>query len=418
MTPFDPAFLDRLRKDFLVMMKNSKLVKTPQQALEWKGIMATWKTRFHTLVYEQIKRTIGDLPLKTPSVSRADAQAWQQRVSTGCWDLYINASVPMERPTDFWDLESRWVQFQKELPKWEGRLRRGARKAWETLSEFVGWYRYVTLGEDPAIEIPKLEQTTIEGFKVQVKGYTGSPSQEEWIADFKEGLKHYKQRAQAVLPLLVKTQLPLVLDFTMSIDLGGEYHRTHIDINPSTSQRNPGRMAKTLAHEMGHHIYQTYLSQGAESFWEKAISGNYGEINLHDVLRKIETVGGDFYDNDALRQKDPIMYLQVQGLFQNHPEIFLGSDYVFSANDLREYLANGGRAKFHVHAKPISGYAHKNPEEAFCEALGLLVAYGPQAVLTEVRGWLKVVLPNIRVASNQGASKMAQRVAAQWLALR
>jgi hypothetical protein len=36
------------------------------------------------------------------------------------------------------------------------------------------------------------------------------------------------------------------------------------------------------------------------------------------------------------------------------------------------------------------------PEEAFCDALGMLIAYGPRTVLPEVQQMLGVLLPQLR----------------------
>jgi hypothetical protein len=67
--------------------------------------------------------------------------------------------------------------------------------------------------------------------------------------------------------------------------------------------------------------------------------------------------------------------------------------------DLIEYLDTGGDPVISVHTKPISGYANKNPEEAFCEAIGLLVAFGPRTVDEQVQSWLKEIVPSLRIAS-------------------
>ena len=112
-------------------------------------------------------------------------------------------------------------------------------------------------------------------------------------------------------------------------------------------------------------------------------------------MRKL---GPDAYldDNEELRAADPIMYLQVQGLYEGDG-LFAVED-LRKVSDLQDYLQYGGKKTVRVHGKPITGYASKNDEEAFCEALGMLVGYGPRALLPEVRQWLRVVLPNIRVA--------------------
>jgi hypothetical protein len=50
----------------------------------------------------------------------------------------------------------------------------------------------------------------------------------------------------------------------------------------------------------------------------------------------------------------------------------------------------------HVPTFPVTGYGATNPEEAFCDAVGLYVAYGPGAVLEPVREILFRLAPQVR----------------------
>lgn len=408
-TPFDTTFIEGLRKEFLLLMKNAKIVKDPKMAEAWRRAMGNWRERFNDLIYKRLKDAIGNIPLQYPHVSRDEATKWQRYVGTNTWDLYIHAGVPFHRDPNF-DEETSFYRYQRDLKKWQGQVRRGARKAWKTLNEFVSWYRYTTQAGDPAIDIPAEEQTTIEGFQVLVKGFDNTAFHNEYLERFKISLRLYKSRAAKVFPLLLRKQLPLVLDFKAEIDTGGEYIRgQYISISYHASEKNPGRMAQILAHEMGHHIYQTYLSGEARKFWYSAITGNYGKLDLNDVLRRYGT--GSFYDNAQIKKQDPILWLQIQGVFESYDHVFAPrtGPSLFGMDDVREYLDNGGQAVWTVHGKPITGYAHKNPEEAFCEALGMLVGYGPRTVLPEVRSWLQTILPNLKIAS-------AHRVATRHLA--
>lgn len=396
---FDPDFIAKLRKDFLVLMKNSKIVKTSAQAKKWRDVMLVWRQRFYSLIYEDLLRTIESLPFSYPQVSRDDAKRWEQFVRKGAWSLYLDSQLPLGRADDYWSEEARFVQFQRELSKWDARVRRGARTAWKALNDFTLWYQQVTK-QAPIVDVPVEEQTTLEGFQVLVKGYDREVDA-EYMERFKEGLKNYKRRAATVLPLMLRAQLPLVLDFNMGIDKGGEYHRSYISINPmGAALGNPGEIVRTLAHEMGHHLYRTVLTGAAQKFWNTAISNNYGTLDLNKVLAQWgqET---DFLFNNKIKRQDPFLYLQIEGLLTSAPELFKGSNFLSTMDNVREYLAKGGQAQWRVHGKPITGYAHKNPEEAFCEALGMLVAYGPRTVLAEVRSWLQTVLPSIKIAKSQ-----------------
>lgn len=404
--PFNPDVVKKLRKEFLLLMKNAKVVKTPRQAYQWKSYMRTWRENFSEML-DRVADAIKDLPLQHVTVSRDEATKWERDFRKETWGLYINSQVPIDRADDYYDEDARFYQFQKELKKWEGRVRREARKAWKALEDTVSRYRYYSHGQDPVIDAPSEEQARIDGFQVLIKDYHGSSLQQESFERFKEGLKLYKQRAKQTLPLLLQLQLPLVLDFRSGLDEGGSYHQgRYIKINPHAVQKNPGRMAQILAHEMGHHLYQKYLTKAQNNFWHRAITGNYGDLDLRTVLSKYGSERS-LFDNERIKREDPLLYLQIQGLYIENSVFDRKS--IFSMDDLREYLADGGQAVWRVHGKPITGYAHKNPEEAFCEALGMLVGYGPRTVLPEVRSWLKTILPNL---------KIARRVAARYLALK
>ncbi len=399
--PFNTEYIKLLRKEFLTLMKNAKVIKDYKHAMAWREVMVHWRERFDDLVYTRLVEVIGNLPLQYEWVSRDEAKKWEKYVQTETWDLHINLSIPISRTDDYWSEGARFSQFQTDLKKWDGRVRRASRKAWKALEGFVSWYRHTT-SHEPFIDAPSSEQVNLEGFQVLVKDYNGSDMAVEALGRFKQSLKNYKKRAQAVLPLLLQQQLPMAFDYKKGLSTAGEYRGRYIDINPKASYtESVDKMTKTIAHEMGHHLWRTSLSGEARQFWEKLIYGNYGKLDLRDVLKRYGSERS-FSDNDRIRREDPILYLQIDGLYTSYKHVFLDGGAILSMDDLREYLEEGGQAIWSVHGKPITGYAHKNPEEAFCEVIGMLVAYGPRAVLPEVRSWIRVVLPQIKVAKKYG----------------
>ena len=80
--------------------------------------------------------------------------------------------------------------------------------------------------------------------------------------------------------------------------------------------------------------------------------------------------------------------LQLEVLSQGHGD----STAYWRKEDFQEAL-DSGVTTLSVPKTPITGYAGKNPEEAFCEAVGLLVAYGPRAVHEKIRHYLEIVIP-------------------------
>lgn len=400
--------IERFRKDFLMLMKNAKRVKEYDQAWKWREAVTVWQKKFDTFV-DRLRKAIKDLRFQE-KISKPDAAYWDRKLGSELWGLHIEFRVPLDplsvgqmahsRMSDPELKDYLFHKMKQDLPKWEGRVRRASRKAWKALKEFAAWYEHYSK-QPLGVDIPTDERVNLEGFQVMVRGFPAESMSrgmyEDFMERFKVGLKRYKQRAQKAMPLLLRSQLPLVVDFTLPLDEGGLYKRNHIAVNPVAAEKNPGRMAQILAHEMGHHIYKTYLSKEDQKFWSRAITGNYGTLDLNEVLRKYGNTWG-LFENERIRVDDPILYLQIQGLY-DMPGSARAFENILSMDKLREYLAGGGQAKWRVHGKPITGYAHKNNEEAFCEAIGMLVGYGPRAVLPEVRQWLKVILgTQIKVA--------------------
>lgn len=401
--PLDLKQIEKFRKDFLMLMKNAKVVKDYDQAIRWKEAVERWSAQLDRFL-DRIDTTLSDLKLQE-RITKQESEHWKRTIRRGLFPVStldvpvyrydLDYIIKYEPGTTKQDLFGR---MQRRLRQWESKKRREARTAWKVLKEFARWYeeRFQT---PLALDIPVEERVSLEGFPTAIKGFPTRSSDlyEDFLVRFKAGLKLYKRRARQVLPLLLRAQLPLVVDFTMGLDEGGLYENSYISINPTSAKKNPAYMAHFLAHEMGHHLYRNYLSNEDEEFWSRAIKGNYGTLDLNDVVRRY---GGDkdFFDNRRIKKEDPILYLQIDALWVM-PESKQVFDNILFMDKLKKYLAEGGDAKWRVHGKPITGYAHKNPEEAFCEALGMLVAYGPQAVLPEVREWLKTILPQIKISA-------------------
>ena len=240
----------------------------------------------------------------------------------------------------------------------------------------------------------------MEGFSVELRGY--DPSDDIYartLGDFQRGLKHYKKRAQRVMPWLLKYKLPFVLHFAenrrlMSSGPAATYGGDHINFNLGGMSGQPSDVAKVLAHEMGHHIYKSVLSGKMRDDWNNLVLGNYMDLDLRDVLKLRDKHGDGFEDN--LERTHPILALQLMTL-ENDPSY--KNLKLWSFDRIQKYVDRGENPILRVPAKPISGYAAKNPEEAFCEALGLLVGYGPRAVLPVYRGALKILFPKLKIES-------------------
>jgi hypothetical protein len=162
-----------------------------------------------------------------------------------------------------------------------------------------------------------------------------------------------------------------------------------------------------MAHEMGHHIFQTVLNKKQRDFWRNAIQGDWGSLDLRDVLSKLKE-GETLRDLEKrIERTEPVLHIQLETLLDQPRYKDLD---LLGLNRIQQAIGSGRLDPVvKVPNTPITGYAGKNPEEAFCEVLGLLVGYGPRTVLPQARYWFSFLRPDVRIA------RLANRVAHRWL---
>jgi hypothetical protein len=409
----DLAWVERMRKDFLVLMKNVPRVKDYKTAMELDGAFRIFRDRFKNLFFEQFLNKQLKYYHDNFNLSESDAKYIDSRkLRTPAWDFYTDlANYPISRSDDYFTEGMRYSDYERALPKWEARMKRNAQAFWKVMREIVEWIEQVRKSKLD-IYVPSEEKVTLDGFKLIFKGYQDEDETHGDIVErLKAGLKIYKQHAAARLPLWLKVQRPLLVEFETTLDKGGEYMSKDGGIiwlySSGVMRESPGRIAHVIAHEMGHHVWRTYLSGEDIKFWQTAISGNYTHLDLKELLDKWP---GDAWAFDMKKHlDDPILALQVEALTHDRS---VGDKYQ-TKEDFQK-LYDSGTKTLNVPAIPISGYANKNPEEAFCEAVGLLVGYGPQAVHEVVRGWLGTILDGqIKTATSENT--LLLRVAANHM---
>jgi hypothetical protein len=267
-----------------------------------------------------------------------------------------------------------------------------ARIFWNAVKDFIEDYK--NQEEITQVNIPDIDRTQLEGFQFIIKGYDANSKYDPMVLDrVKEGLRIYRRRALSVMPILLQKQIPIMLDyFEFSLDVAGRYISTEKIIKLYAIpiiKSNPQRIVQVLAHEMGHHIYRNILDGNAQDFWSAAIKSDYGDIDIQEIL---DAWPGNVWSYDfpeKMKEKDPILALQVDALNWN-PQY---SDKLNRKEDYQKLLDEGIKT-LQVPKTPISGYANKNTEEAFCEVIGLLVAFGPRTVHERVRGWFNIIFPD------------------------
>jgi hypothetical protein len=251
------------------------------------------------------------------------------------------------------------------------------------------------------VRLPAPRQLEIAGFRVILQD--PASTDETYVQRLEPTLRHFRARAQRVLPWLVKHALPLIVKYKESMgEAAGTYnHDGTISLQGHWAVGlSPEHGAKTVAHEMGHHVWNVYLSDAAHARWDAAITGNYGDLDLEMVLA-VWPAGKEgesryWIEGHSLRETDPTLYLQIY-LCMHPPN---ATPWFQSKADVERLIAEGTKT-VPVPLDPITVYATKNREEAFCEALGMLVAYGPRAVPARARFWLEEILPEIRIAASR-----------------
>lgn len=407
----DGPWVDKMRKDFLTLMKNIPRVKSYQDGAILRDGIKTWTQNFKNLFFDEY---LNKALKYDESLSDGDRKYIKDKLSKTGWDLYIEMRLPLDYPDDYYSEAARFQQYQQEVKRWATRVKRKAQVFWKEVRDIVEWYEKVrrrynqNAPNQIQVEVPDVDQVVLEGFRTVIKGYDPETDVDA-LSRIKEALKAYRKQAAQVAPILLKRQLPMVIDFQLGIDKGGEYMRDHILINGhagSGGGRSVREIVRILAHEMGHHVFKSIGSK-AENFWRTVVSGDYGDIDLREVLSKWPENMWSYEFVEYMANKDPILALQVDTVSQGYEPGSLGKD--LARREDFQALLDRGTTKLRVPKNPVTGYAGKNPEEAFCETLGMLVAYGSRAVLPQVQQWLRIVLPGqVKLAAN--------RIVARYLA--
>jgi len=389
---FGRAEVARLRKDFLALMKNENKVKDYRQAMEWSKAFRRWSKGLEKFIFKDLIRAVKDMD----GVPGWIKDFVDNDIRKDLWALVIDAP-PIYSASKEVSAEQEFVRYKERQKRWSGHIRRAARQAWKRLYEFIEWYENAK-GEEPQIDVVETEKVTMEGFTVFIVGDRSDWNVPKRIELLKASLKRYKAGASKRAPILLKYRLPIEYDFGCGLDEGGHYDGRRITLCPF-AVINPARGAKIAAHEMAHHVWRRALGTEQKEVWGAMITGNLGELDIGQLLRDYPNENV-FWDNDKIKAADPVLYLQVNSLIE-HPGTSLART-ILTREDLEKHVAKYGPME-RVSRKPISAYASKNEEEAFCEAIGQLVGYGPSAVPEEARYTLRLILPRgVKVTASSG----------------
>lgn len=406
-----PALIAKLRKDFLVLMGNVSRVDTAEKLTTFRLGVKTFSDLLERIMItanEYLVDVAQLAELKFDNALASDARYLADHMSDA-WKLHEELIVPgpsleslvRDAAGNSYHLgmvnERYLSRFTSKAKKWDSAVRRVAPKAWKWLeSAATTVAKGAAYGGRGALKIDRGIGTLREmaGFKVRLDGFVGSDFEVEGVQKFERGLQLFRQLASARFPALLRNTTPFVLVFSGDPSGGKNaagWTAQAIFVSSAGMHKDAKGIAHLMAHELGHGIYQNYLSGEAQNAWFSFIRGNTDPIDLRQVLKDIGDDGWIHEPN--VYKSDPIRWLQVRGLGQDKRYRFERGE------DIRRWIEGGGDPVVQVTRHQVTAYANTNPEEAFCEALGMLVAYGPKTVLPEVRQMLGLLLPQLKTES-------------------
>lgn len=194
----------------------------------------------------------------------------------------------------------------------------------------------------------------------------------------------------------IKNKIPLIV-FKKIGDKGGYYHYddNYIEINSDNDNLNNVSL-RYLFHELGHFIYDKYLSETELKEFGKYINSNRKNIDLLDLSRKFEK-----YDLDKLRIEYPFEFVIISSLqdtkdFKYYIKYVDQKDkYAPFSSEFIDWFTIRNNKKYRVFDKPPSDYII-NKEEIFCEIFANYMMYNIRLLHSDNKRILRYVLPELR----------------------
>ena len=396
----DLDWVEKLRKDFLTLMKNTPRVKDYKTAHQLRDALRVYRAQFDDLFFNRFLNNDLKYEYEKYGLDEGYAKYYDKKLRSPAWSFSSElGNIPIGFSDNYHTEEARFVRYEQEYPKWASRVKTKAQAFWKEMKDVLQDFR--NRERTLTVKTKDKEQVVLEGFRVLVVDFDESDKIDvESLDIFKEGLRIYKRNAATRFPRLLKEQLPLIFECEATLGKAGTYNHNGTITFYATGMINetPSRAAHVLAHEMGHHMWRLIGNQ-ANEFWSVAINRDYGDIDIEELLEKWPQDLWAYEFVKYMSDKDPVLAIQVDTV--SHEGVSRDLD---KREDFQRLLDNGQKT-LKVPKTPISGYAGKNTEEAFCEAVGLLVAYGPRALHERVRFWLSIILEGdvkmARVASGE-----------------
>ena len=268
-----------------------------------------------------------------------------------------------------------------------------------------------------------LERSSSRGISFSWRGLDNVRNSDGQIERFKIVLEEFRKQADRYYPEALRLlpnitawsynpngqKTPWANYYTHLKQIGFYIHKV-----PFTDGQNENlpEAVQTLAHELGHHVFRVQFSQEIQNRLEEVLHPKAGApistwIEGLDIYSKYGTT---YATNEHARwwlyKNNPVAWLQLQ-----IAGALIDPDYHKKSNSAGAFLWKPEKEQpFHmtigalkklpdnleVLKWPVTAYAAVNAEETFCEAFGLLIAYGPMAVLEPIREWIYRFIPKLR----------------------
>jgi hypothetical protein len=397
----DSAKIDSFRREYLALMKTLPRAVDFDSATALRKSFREWSDSFENFIYRDF---IGDLKqeIRNGEVNKDWGTEWEKRIRETVWNLVIQRP-PIDIEDSYNTKEIQYKRYLRDVKSFESKSRRYSRETWKVLNDFIEWYENHSEKKKFTVHVPETEKFTLAGFDVKFIGLdTIETDKDKHFNNLSDAFKRYREKAGSVFPLLLQKALPFVVDYKHegAFSVGALYEGTHITIVGWSMQSDIDRIVHVIAHEMAHHIWHTVLSRQNQDLWRSVINGDLGTLDLRDVIKNYDPKDGWLLRTERIKSNDPLLFNQLEGL-QYSPMAPRELKEAGNVQDLIDYVNAGGNPVINVHTRPISGYANKNEDEAFAEAIGLMVAYGPKAVDEKIRDVLKEMLPSLKTASEK-----------------
>lgn len=206
--------------------------------------------------------------------------------------------------------------------------------------------------------------------------------------------QYYPQIEFAISSLIkmFKHKLPKIKDFYIPLHFGKEatlcpknaigcyspdYKIIEVNLNSTLSKNRVNAIKNVLAHEIGHHIFRTKLSDKAVKFWYDFVNGMTIIKTAREVLGESDNYSLDIKEifkqyESAPEDRSLVLNLHEKATFLLKFQKDLKFSFKNSPSLVQKFIKENLDTPITIHRKPTTVYANENPEEAFCDFLYLL----------------------------------------------